>query len=56
MLLVEQNADIALSIPNYGYVLETGEVILSGEADHLLSEEKVERAYFGLRGQNTKDY
>jgi len=48
ILLVEQNAEIALSIANYGYVLETGEVILSGEAKQLLSEEKVKQAYLGV--------
>jgi len=48
ILLVEQNAAIALSIANHGYVLETGEVVLSGEAHKLLSEEKVKQAYLGL--------
>jgi branched-chain amino acid transport system ATP-binding protein len=45
---VEQNAAIALDIADYGYVLETGEIILSGEARQLLSEEKVKEAYLGL--------
>jgi branched-chain amino acid transport system ATP-binding protein len=45
---VEQNADIALSITNHGYVLETGEVILSDEAKQLLAEEKVNQAYLGV--------
>ena len=48
LLLVEQNAAIALSIANHGYVLETGEVVLSGEAKQLLTEEKVKQAYLGL--------
>lgn len=48
ILLVEQNAAIALSIANHGYVLETGEVVLAGEAQQLLSEEKVKQAYLGL--------
>jgi len=48
ILLVEQNAAIALSIADHGYVLETGEVVLSGEAKQLLSEEKVKQAYLGL--------
>jgi len=48
ILLVEQNAAIALSIANHGYVLETGEVVLSGEAKQLLTEEKVKQAYLGL--------
>jgi branched-chain amino acid transport system ATP-binding protein len=48
ILLVEQNAAIALGIANHGYVLETGEVVLAGEAKQLLSEEKVKQAYLGL--------
>jgi len=48
ILLVEQNAAVALSIADHGYVLETGEVVLSGEAQKLLSEEKVKQAYLGL--------
>jgi len=48
ILLVEQNAAIALNIAHHGYVLETGEIILSGEARQLLSEEKVKQAYLGV--------
>jgi branched-chain amino acid transport system ATP-binding protein len=48
MLLVEQNAAEALNIAHHGYVLETGEIILSGEARQLLSEEKVKQAYLGV--------
>jgi branched-chain amino acid transport system ATP-binding protein len=48
ILLVEQNAAIALSIADHGYVMETGEVVLSGEAKQLLSEEKVKQVYLGL--------
>lgn len=48
ILLVEQNAAAALEIADRGYVLETGEIILSGEAKGLLNEEKVRQAYLGL--------
>lgn len=48
ILLVEQNASIALSIADYGYVLETGEIILSGYTRQLRSDEKVKEAYLGL--------
>jgi branched-chain amino acid transport system ATP-binding protein len=47
IVVVEQNANIALSIASYGYVLETGEIILSGEAKQLLADEKVKEAYLG---------
>jgi len=48
ILLVEQNAAVALSIADHGYVLETGEVALSGEARQLLKEEKIKQAYLGI--------
>ncbi len=47
ILLVEQNARVALRIANYGYVLETGEVVLKGETAYLLENEDVKRAYLG---------
>jgi branched-chain amino acid transport system ATP-binding protein len=48
ILLVEQNAAIALNIAHHGYVLETGEIVLSGGAQELLQEEKVREAYLGV--------
>ena len=48
MLLVEQNAAVALNIAHRGYVLETGEIALSGAAQQLLNEEKVKQAYLGV--------
>jgi branched-chain amino acid transport system ATP-binding protein len=48
ILLVEQNAAVALNIAHHGYVLETGEIVLSGEARELLQEEKVREAYLGV--------
>ena len=47
ILLVEQNARLALSIANYGYVLETGNIILEGAAKELASNEQVRKAYLG---------
>ncbi len=47
ILLVEQNARQALAIANHGYVLETGAVVLDGEARSLLSNQKVKQAYLG---------
>ncbi|REB04869.1 ABC transporter ATP-binding protein [Sporosarcina sp. BI001-red] len=47
VLLVEQNAHIALSIANRGYVIETGRVILSGTAAELQASEEVKNAYLG---------
>lgn len=47
VLLVEQNAKIALKMADRGYVLETGKVILEGIADELLENNEVQRAYLG---------
>ncbi len=48
MLLVEQNAGVALSIAHHGYILETGEIVLAGEAQQLLNEDRVKQAYLGV--------
>lgn len=47
VFVVEQNANIALSIADRGYVLQTGEVVLSGQAKELLNNEAMKRAYLG---------
>jgi len=47
ILLVEQNAQMALSIADRGYVLETGTVALSGDADELMENPEVQAAYLG---------
>lgn len=47
VLLIEQNANKALSIANRGYVLETGNVVLSGTGQELLASDEVRKAYLG---------
>jgi len=47
IFLVEQNASMALEIANRGYVLQTGEVVLSDTAEKLLQSEEVKEAYLG---------
>jgi branched-chain amino acid transport system ATP-binding protein len=47
VLLIEQNAHMALSIADRGYVLETGKVVLEGTGKELLSSEAVKKAYLG---------
>jgi len=47
VFVVEQNANVALSIADRGYVLQTGEVVLSGPAKELLNNEAMKRAYLG---------
>lgn len=47
ILLVEQNAQMALSIADRGYVLETGKIVTSAEASELLNNDAVKKAYLG---------
>jgi branched-chain amino acid transport system ATP-binding protein len=47
VLMVEQNASMALSIADRGYVLSTGEIVIEGSAAELLSSEDLKRAYLG---------
>ena len=47
ILLVEQNANMALSISNRAYVLETGKVVLEGNAEDLMGNDEVKKAYLG---------
>lgn len=48
VLLVEQNAKMALTVANRAYVLETGRISMDGDANELLNDEKVKKAYLGL--------
>ena len=47
MLLVEQNASLALKLADHAYLLETGRVVISGSADAIRSDEAVRRSYLG---------
>ena len=47
VLLIEQNANMALNAASYAYVLETGEIILEGSGEKLLEDESVREAYLG---------
>ena len=47
VLLIEQNAKMALSIASRGYVLETGKIVLSGTGQELLESDAVQKAYLG---------
>lgn len=49
VLLVEQNAKQALKIADYGYVLETGKVIIQGKAEELLKDPRIVEAYLGRK-------
>ncbi|NLW52394.1 MAG: ABC transporter ATP-binding protein [Tissierellia bacterium] len=47
ILLVEQNAKMALSVANHAYVLETGKIVLTGTGQELLNSSEVKKAYLG---------
>jgi branched-chain amino acid transport system ATP-binding protein len=47
ILLVEQNARLALEVANRGYVMESGAIALAGAASNLLADTKVREAYLG---------
>ena len=48
VLLVEQNANMALGIANRGYVMQTGQIVLSDTADKLMKDATVQKAYLGM--------
>ena len=47
VLLIEQNANMALKIADYAYVLETGNITMSGTGAELLADDRVKEAYLG---------
>jgi branched-chain amino acid transport system ATP-binding protein len=47
ILLVEQNAKLAMKVSHYGYVLETGKIVLEGNSQTLMDDEAVKRSYLG---------
>jgi branched-chain amino acid transport system ATP-binding protein len=55
VLLVEQNATMALSVATHGYVLETGQVVLDKPAAELLADEDIREFYLGLRAEQTDE-
>jgi branched-chain amino acid transport system ATP-binding protein len=50
MLLVEQNAAVAFSVASYGYILETGKVVIDGPVERLVRDQDVQEFYLGLGG------
>jgi branched-chain amino acid transport system ATP-binding protein len=47
IMLIEQNAKVALEIADYGYVMEVGKIVLEGKGKELLENENVKKAYLG---------
>ncbi|GIX09855.1 MAG: ABC transporter ATP-binding protein [Elioraea sp.] len=56
VLLVEQNARMALSVASYGYVMEQGKIVLDGTAEELANNEDVKEFYLGGHGAERKSF
>ena len=54
ILLVEQNANVALSIAHYGYIMETGRIVMEGSSDVLRENRDIKEFYLGLTDVGTK--
>ena len=52
ILLVEQNANMALSVSDYGYIMENGRVVMEGESKELIENEDVKEFYLGMASEN----
>ena len=56
ILLAEQNTNVALRNADYGYIIETGHVMLHGSANELLNDEKVKELYLGISKEGRKNF
>ena len=54
VLLVEQNANMALNISDHGYIMETGNIVMDNDSKKLLNDEDVREFYLGLNAEGTK--
>ncbi len=54
VLLVEQNAQLALRVASYGYVIENGRIVMDGRADKLLANDDIQEFYLGFAGGERK--
>ncbi|MNH34546.1 High-affinity branched-chain amino acid transport ATP-binding protein LivF [compost metagenome] len=50
MLLVEQNATLALAVAHRGYIMENGKIVIDGSAEHLAGDADVREFYLGMGG------
>ena len=54
VLLIEQNASMALSIADFGYIMEVGKVVMDGDPKKLLDNEDVQEFYLGLHAEGER--
>lgn len=55
MLLVEQNAKVALDVADFGYVMEIGRIVMDGDADRLAASKDVQEFYLGVREEGARE-
>lgn len=55
-LLAEQNTNMALKYADYGYIMESGRIVMDGDAAELRSNEDVKEFYLGMYGEERKSY
>ena len=56
ILLAEQNTNVALRNADYGYIIETGKVMLDGTAESLLNNDQVKELYLGISKKGRKNF
>jgi len=56
MLLVEQNAAVAFAVASYGYIMETGRIVIDGPTERLMRDQDVREFYLGMGGAGAKSY
>ena len=54
ILLVEQNANMALQVADYGYVLEVGRIVMAGTSERLLQSDDIKEFYLGIKEEGTR--
>ncbi len=55
MMLVEQNAKVALDLAHHGYVMEIGRIVMQGEADKLIESEDIQNFYLGVQEEGQRE-
>ena len=56
IVLAEQNTNVALKNSDYGYIIETGNVMLDGTAESLLNDDRVKELYLGISKEGRKNF
>ena len=56
VLLIEQNATMALSVSSHGYIMESGKIVMDNDAERLRKDEDVREFYLGLKGESRKSF